>query len=115
MLALIPRDDIDGEIRWINADIEPAVRDAHDVAPTSTDGKLMLDAPIFNRPPFPFEQDFAEGDDVALFFSIATSTLGRWTVDLATGATKSERLWTGPSSCRRSTSASTARATGGAT
>jgi carotenoid cleavage dioxygenase-like enzyme len=56
-----------------------------------------MDGPIFNRPPFPFEQDFANGDDVAVFFSIAKSHLGRWSIDLATGAAKSEQLSDRPS------------------
>jgi carotenoid cleavage dioxygenase len=61
------------------------------------DNVLTLDAPIFNRPPFPFPQDFAVGEDVALFFSIAKSFLGRWSIDLSTGATKSEQLSDRPS------------------
>jgi carotenoid cleavage dioxygenase len=96
VLALIPRDDMDAEIRWITTEL-PAQYVMHTMQANVRDGKLMLDGPIFNRPPFPFEQDFAEGDDIALFFSIAASTLGRWTVDLATGATKSERLSDRPS------------------
>ena len=69
----------------------------HTMQANVRDGKLLLDAPIFNRPPFPFEQDFAEGDEVALFFSIASSRLGRWTVDLATGDATSEQLSDRPS------------------
>jgi carotenoid cleavage dioxygenase-like enzyme len=96
IIALIPRDDMEGEIRWIKTDL-PAQYVMHTMSANVKDGKLILDAPIFNRPPFPFEQDFKEGDDVALFFSIASSTLGRWTVDLATGATTSEQLSDRPS------------------
>jgi carotenoid cleavage dioxygenase len=96
VLALIPRHDINGEIRWIKTDLRPQYV-MHTMSANVIDGKLLLDAPIFNRPPFPFEQDFAAGDDVALFFSIASSTLGRWTVDLATGATTSEQLSDRPS------------------
>lgn len=96
VLALIPRDDPEAEIRWITTEL-PAQYVMHTMSANVKDGKLTLDAPIFNRPPFPFEQDFAEGDDIALFFSIAASTLGRWTVDLTTGATTSEQLSDRPS------------------
>lgn len=96
MLALIPRHDITGEVRWITTDLPPQYV-MHTLSANVADGKLMLDAPIFNRPPFPFEQDFEVGDDVALFFSIAKSYLGRWTIDLSTGAAKSEQLSDRPS------------------
>jgi carotenoid cleavage dioxygenase-like enzyme len=96
VLALIPRDDVEGEIRWIETDL-PAQYIMHTMSANVRDGKLTLDGPIFNRPPFPFEQDFAAGDDVALFFSIAKSALGRWTVDLATGEARSEQLSDRPS------------------
>jgi carotenoid cleavage dioxygenase-like enzyme len=96
ILALIPRDDIHGEIRYIQTDLPPQYV-MHTMSANVFDNVLTLDAPIFNRPPFPFPQDFAVGDDVALFFSIAKSFLGRWTVDLATGATKSEQLSDRPS------------------
>jgi carotenoid cleavage dioxygenase-like enzyme len=96
VLALIPRHDLHGEIRWIQTDIEPQYI-MHTMSANVIDNKLMLDGPIFNRPPFPFEQDFAAGDDVALFFSVAKSHLGRWTIDLETGASKSEQLSDRPS------------------
>lgn len=96
VIALIPRDDLAAEVRWIKTDL-PAQYVMHTMSANVEDGKLTLDAPIFNRPPFPFEQDFAEGDDIALFFSIAKSFLGRWTIDLATGATKTEQLSDRPS------------------
>jgi carotenoid cleavage dioxygenase len=92
VIGLIPRMGFpDREVRWIEADIEPEYV-MHTLSCNVQDGKLTLDAPIFNRPPFPFESDFKEGDDVALFFSLAKSTLGRWTVDLKTGKATSERL-----------------------
>lgn len=91
VLALIPRDDFEAPIRWIKTDLEPQYI-MHTMSANVVGNKLTLDGPIFNRPPFAFEQDFAEGDDVALFFSIAKSTLGRWTVDLDTGRTTSEQL-----------------------
>ncbi|WP_205698785.1 carotenoid oxygenase family protein [Conexibacter sp. SYSU D00693] len=97
VLGLIPRHDFaDGEIRWIEADIEPEYV-MHTLQANSDGTTLTFDAPIFDRPPFPFEFDFREGDDVALFFSIAKSTLGRWTLDLETGKLTSERLSDRPS------------------
>lgn len=96
VLALIPRDDIDGEIRWIHTGLPPQYV-MHTMSANVEGGKLTLDGPIFNRPPFPFEQDFAAGDDVALFFSVARSFLGRWEVDLATGKTVAEQLSDRPS------------------
>jgi carotenoid cleavage dioxygenase-like enzyme len=96
VIALIPRDDLQGEIRWIKTDL-PAQYVMHTMSANVEGGKLLLDGPIFNRPPFPFEQDFADGDDIALFFSIAKSHLGRWTVDLETGKATSEQLSDRPS------------------
>ena len=97
VLALIPRDDVaGGKLRWIDCDIE-AQYVMHTMSGNQNGSKLTFDAPIFNRPPFPFEQDFKEGDDVALFYSIAKSTLGRWTLDLETGQVTSERLSDRPS------------------
>jgi carotenoid cleavage dioxygenase-like enzyme len=96
IIALIPRNDVHGEIRWINTDLPPQYV-MHTMSANVVDNVLTLDAPIFNRPPFPFPQDFAVGEDVALFFSIAKSFLGRWSIDLSTGATKSEQLSDRPS------------------
>lgn len=96
VIALIPRDDLQGEVRWIKTDL-PAAYVMHTMSANVVDGKLTLDAPVFNRPPFPFPQDFAEGDDTALFFSISHAVLSRWTVDLATGVTKTEQLSDRPS------------------
>jgi carotenoid cleavage dioxygenase len=95
-IALIPRDPADPNVRWIKTDL-PAQYIMHTLSANVRDGKLELDGPIFNRPPFPFEQDFADGDDVALFFSIARSSLGRWTIDLETGKAVSEQLSDRPS------------------
>jgi carotenoid cleavage dioxygenase-like enzyme len=92
VVALIPRDDPEhGEIKWIKSDLEPQYV-MHTLAANQRGNKIELDAPIFSRPPFPLEQDFKEGDEVALFFSIAKSTLGRWTIDLDKGTITSERL-----------------------
>jgi carotenoid cleavage dioxygenase len=92
VVALVPRDDLkNGKVRYIEANIEPEYV-MHTMSCNVEGNILTLDAPIFDRPPFPFEQDFDEGDDVALFFSIAKSTLGRWTINLDTGDFKTERL-----------------------
>jgi carotenoid cleavage dioxygenase len=92
MLALVPRDDIEnGEIRWITAEIEPQYA-MHTLAADVDGDTLTLEAPLFERPPFPLDIDGFKGDDVALFFNLARSTLGRWTVDLVSGSVKSELL-----------------------
>ncbi|OMC33120.1 carotenoid oxygenase [Mycolicibacterium fortuitum] len=96
VVALIPRDDIHGQIRWIETDFDPQYI-MHTMGANVIDGKLQLDGPIFNRPPFALEQDFAEGDDVALFFSIARSHLGRWNIDLDTGKSTADQLSDRPS------------------
>ena len=64
---------MEADIRWITTGL-PTQYVMHTMQANVRDGKLLLDAPIFNRPPFPFEQDFAEGDGVALFFSIPSSS-----------------------------------------
>ncbi|MCZ4586315.1 MULTISPECIES: carotenoid oxygenase family protein [Rhodococcus] len=96
VIALIPRHDPAAPVRYITTDIEPQYI-MHTLSANVSGNILTLDGPIFNRPPFPFEQDFAAGDDVALFFSIAKSALGRWTIDLNTGQAKSEQLSDRPS------------------
>lgn len=92
MLALIPRDDLqNGEIRWITAEIESQYI-MHTLAANVSGNTITLDAPIFERPPFPLDIDGFQGDDVSLFFNLARSTMGRWTVDLTSGAVTSEIL-----------------------
>jgi carotenoid cleavage dioxygenase-like enzyme len=90
VLALIPR-SLEGEIRWIETDLEPQYV-MHTLAANTQNGTITLDAPIFDRPPFPFEFDVGDGEQVPLFFSIAKSTLGRWTVDVGSGKVKAEQL-----------------------
>jgi carotenoid cleavage dioxygenase-like enzyme len=96
VIALIPRHDANAPVRYITTDLEPQYI-MHTLSANVDGDTLTLDGPIFNRPPFPFEQDFASGDDVALFFSIAKSSLGRWTIDLTSGRVKSEQLSDRPS------------------
>jgi carotenoid cleavage dioxygenase len=63
VLALIPRDDIaGGKVRWVTADIEPEYV-MHTLSCNVEGNKLTFDAPIFDRPPFPFEFDFNEVDE----------------------------------------------------
>jgi carotenoid cleavage dioxygenase len=88
VLALIPRDDINGEIRWITADVDPQYI-MHTMSANQSGNLLVLDGPIFDRPPFPFEDQVAFGTD---FVPFGTGVTGRWTVDLDTGNVKSERL-----------------------
>ncbi len=91
VLALIPRYDSGAEVRWIRTDL-PAQYVWHTMSANVQDGRLALDAPVYNRPPFPFEQDFRSGDDGPSPLPVASSHLGRWTVDLATGRTTGEQL-----------------------
>ncbi len=92
ILALVPRDDVeDGEIRWITAEISPQYV-MHTLSANVDGDTLALDAPVFERPPFPLDIDGFRDADLALFFNLARSTLGRWTVDLDSGAVKSEML-----------------------
>ena len=92
MLALIPRDDLEkGPIRWIKSEIPPQYV-LHTMSANEIDGKLVLDAPIFDRAPFHFEDRFKPGDAFKSFWELGMSSLGRWTVDLDSGAMTSERL-----------------------
>jgi carotenoid cleavage dioxygenase-like enzyme len=92
MLALVPRGDVErGEIRWITAEIDPQYI-MHTLSANVVGDTLVLDAPIFERPPFPLDIDGFRDADIALFFNLARSTLGRWTVDLNSGTVKSEML-----------------------
>src|SRR5438874_8344744 len=76
VIALIPRHDMTAPVRYIHTDLEPQMF-LHTMSANVSGNTLTLDGPIFNRPPLPLEQDFAPGDEVALFFSIAKSVLGR--------------------------------------
>ena len=91
VIALIPRDDIDGEIRWITADIEPEYV-MHTLSANHIGDTIVLDAPIADRPPFPFEDMFEIGEPNRPYWGQSLPVLGRWTVDLTTGTATSERL-----------------------
>lgn len=92
ILALIPRGDVArGTIRWIKADMETQYV-LHTMSANERDGKLILDAPIFDRAPFHFEDQFKPGDAFKSFWELGMSTLGRWTIDLEKGSVTSERL-----------------------
>lgn len=86
-LALIPR-DLDGDIRWITADIEPQYI-MHTMSANQVGHTLVLDGPIYERPPFPFEDQVPFGTD---FVPFGAGVNGRWTIDLTTGSVGSERL-----------------------
>jgi carotenoid cleavage dioxygenase-like enzyme len=88
VLALIPRNDINGDIRWITADFEPQYI-MHTMSANHHGEKLVLDGPIFERPPFPFEDEVEFGVD---FIPFGSGVMGRWVVDLESGTVTSERL-----------------------
>lgn len=88
VLALVRRDDFDGDIRWIHAEIEPQYV-MHTISGNQDGDKLILDAPIYDRQPFPLEDEVALGTS---WLQLRPGRLGRWTVDLKTGHTTSERL-----------------------
>lgn len=89
-LALVPRFDLSADIRWITADIEPEYI-MHTLAANTDEGTIALDAPIFNRPPFQTSDISEPGDPSIPFFQVASSTMGRWTIDLARGTVTTER------------------------
>jgi carotenoid cleavage dioxygenase len=89
VLALVPRDDPMGEVRWVTAGFEPQYV-MHTLSANHVGDTLTLDGPIFDRPPFMFDDRYQPGDANVPFFKLARSAFGRWTVDLATGATASE-------------------------
>jgi carotenoid cleavage dioxygenase len=91
VLALIRRDDLDGPIRWIEAGIEPQYI-MHTMSANQVNGdgnRIVLDGPIFDRPPFPFEDKVELGTDYVPFGS---GQIGRWTIDLDSDTVKSELL-----------------------
>lgn len=91
VLALIRRDDLDGEVRWVSADFEPEYV-MHTLSANEDGDTITLDGPIFDRPPFMFEDRFKPGDDFVPFFKLATNALGRWTVDLSSGKLTTEQI-----------------------
>ncbi len=90
-LALVDRDDLDGPVRWISADFE-AEYVMHMLSANHVGNTIVLDAPIFDRPPFQFEDRFAPGDGFVPFWKLATSGIGRWVVDLERGTMRTEKL-----------------------
>ncbi|HVW32399.1 MAG TPA: carotenoid oxygenase family protein [Acidimicrobiia bacterium] len=89
VLALVPRDDPRGEIRWVTAGFE-AQYVMHTMSANHRGNQLVLDGPIFDRPPFMFDDRYGPGDAPVPFFKLARSAFGRWTVDLDSGAMESE-------------------------
>jgi carotenoid cleavage dioxygenase len=86
VLVLVPRDDINGEVRTITCDFETQYI-MHTMSANHAGDKLILDGPIFDRPPFPFEDEVEFGVD---FVPFGSGVNGRWTVDLTTGKVTSE-------------------------
>src|SRR3546814_2030606 len=64
----------------------------HTLSANEQDGKLILDGPIFDAPPFMTEDRFEPGPDYIPFWQVSTSRIGRWVIDLKTGKATSERL-----------------------
>lgn len=91
-MGLVPRADIDAPVRWISGEF-PAQYVMHMLSANEVgDDKIVLDAPIFDRPPFQFEDRFKPGDPFVPFWKLATSGVGRWTLDLDRGVATSEML-----------------------
>jgi carotenoid cleavage dioxygenase-like enzyme len=90
-LALVPRNDLDGDVHWVRADF-PAEYVMHTLSANQVGEQVLLDGPIFDRPPFQFEDRFAAGDPFVPFFKLATCSFGRWTVDLGADRVTTERL-----------------------
>ncbi|GMU77548.1 MAG: carotenoid cleavage dioxygenase [Acidimicrobiia bacterium] len=92
VLALVPRKGFPNTpVRLLELDF-PAECIMHTLSGNVDGDVLTLDGPIFERPPWPFEFDFMDGQPVKLFFAIARSAFGRWTVDLSTGSSKTEHV-----------------------
>jgi carotenoid cleavage dioxygenase len=88
VLALIRRDDIDAPIRWVETDLEPQYV-LHTMSANHVGDKLILDAPLYDRPPFPTEEWTELGAD---YVPMDTARLGRWTIDLGSGKVKAEHV-----------------------
>ena len=87
-LAVIDRHDFDAPIRWLELDVE-AEYVLHTMSANESENTLVLDAPIYDTPPFPLEQTNPIGTD---YVPMATTQMGRWTVNLSTGQVTSERV-----------------------
>jgi carotenoid cleavage dioxygenase len=86
-LALIPR-SLEGEIHYIDAPFRK--QGFNHTAGTNTFGnQIQLDAPLFEKVPFPFEQDMAPDGQFPPF---KAGYIGRWTVDLDERTVRSEVL-----------------------
>lgn len=86
-LALIPR-DLQGAVRWVDAAFETQYI-MHTMSANQRGQQLFLDGPIYDRAPFPFEDEVELGVDFVPFKSAVN---GRWIVDLESGKVSSERL-----------------------
>jgi carotenoid cleavage dioxygenase len=86
VLALIPRDDINGPIRWIDTGLDPQYV-LHTLSANHNGDVLTLDAPLYEHPPFPTEETTPIGSD---YIPMQTAKLGRWNIDLGKGTVSSE-------------------------
>jgi carotenoid cleavage dioxygenase-like enzyme len=93
-LLLFPRKGFPNvQPRFMQLDI-PAECVVHTLAANTQGNILTLDSPAFEgRPAWPFESDFlANPENAKLFFALASASMTRWTIDLTTGRSKTERL-----------------------
>jgi len=86
-LVLIPR-SLEGEIRYIDAPFGKQCFN-HTAGANTVGDEIYLDAPLFKKAPFPFEQDMLPGGQFPPF---EAGHIGRWIVDLKKGTVKSEVL-----------------------
>jgi carotenoid cleavage dioxygenase len=88
VLAVIRRDDFDAPIRWLDTGLEPQYV-LHTMSANHDGDRLILDAPLYEGPPFPSEKSTASGSD---YVPMPTARLGRWTIELSTGTVRSEHV-----------------------
>jgi carotenoid cleavage dioxygenase len=85
-IALIPRDDINGPIRWVETAFDPQFV-LHTMSANHEGDKVILDAPIYEHPPFPTKERTPDGSD---YLPMDTAKFGRWIIDVETGSARSE-------------------------
>lgn len=86
-LVFVPR-SLDGEIRVIKASDYPGCQ-VHTLSANTEGNIITLDAPLYDKAPFPFKEDM---QDDGTFPPFPAGLLGRWTVDLDNGSLKAAQL-----------------------
>ncbi|MFW0797799.1 carotenoid oxygenase family protein [Gordonia sp. CPCC 205515] len=87
-LVLVPR-SLEGEIKYIYTDFD-AEFVLHTVGAHERNGKIYLEGPLYDRPPFPLNfEDLPKGADYPPF---PAAVYGRWVLDTQLGKIVSERL-----------------------